>query len=126
MTQRTALTIWCNPQDLSIQLIEYPGNLKFGFSIGLGPGGSFRTLLTSRPFANTLEKVVECVCNLLLEICKNANNACEQISNILSDTSFPIEPLASQGVTLEDLLPAIEKSLLANGSAKTYQEDFGK
>ncbi|MES2059573.1 MAG: hypothetical protein V4438_00925 [Patescibacteria group bacterium] len=89
LTLITALEIFTNPWDLVFTVGEEVGGGKFAFGIFRGPGHQGKVLLTTQPFAETLEEVVEAVNGVLQSICKAVTEEFESKQSLASQYLNP-------------------------------------
>jgi len=116
----TAMEINNHPNDLYIQIGQEVQDGKYAFALSRGPGHNFKLLISTIPFAETLDEAVEGVKNLLNGIhevtTKELHNKESILANIINpggheiDVSYTLNP---------NLINMILDELLKNHVANT-------
>lgn len=105
MTLLTALEIFTNPLDLMIVVGKEKESGKFGLGIYRGPGHNYKPMITSVPFAETLEKVVEEV-KKLLEVSISASK------NDLESPRSPIANILNPSLASTDQMHGLDQIMI--------------
>ncbi len=91
----TALGIFLNPFDLEITVGQLAEGAKFAFDISRGPGHRHMPMLTSKPFAETLEDAIKEVERILRAVH-------EFVTTSLADPTNPVaQPLNPEGAEID-------------------------
>lgn len=72
ITRSTALEIYTNPGDLEITVGQEEESGKFAIGIYRGPGHNFKLMISSVPFAESLEDAIEVIRKEVLELSMHA------------------------------------------------------
>jgi hypothetical protein len=113
MTLQTALEIFTNPRDLEFTIGQDRKSKKFGFGIFRGEGHRYKPMLTSEPFAPTLDDVIEIIKGILETAVKASISELENRSSIASQIinpdNVPINQLKVMDQNLIDRILAVLK-----------------
>jgi hypothetical protein len=117
----SALEIFTNPADLQITIGQEKEGAKFAIGIFRGPGHNFKPILTSAPFAETLEGAVKAVGNTLEEIRAAMVQQFADPKSFASQFVNPTDcPIDQSKVLNEDLIRRILDELRKNKVASTF------
>jgi len=118
----TAMEIFTNPHDLEITVAKEGRSGKFAFAISRGPGHRFKRMLSSRPFAETLENVVFWTKVVLEGIRQTVIKEFEDNGSLLSQHLNPDGQTIDQSKVLNpDLINRIVNELRKHQTASTYR-----
>ncbi len=117
----TALGIFANPFDLQITIGQPAGGVKFAFGIFRGPIHCFIPMLTSTPFAETLEDAIQEVDEILRAVheyvAKSLADPANPVAQLLNPEGAEINPAA---VLNPELIARILGELRLHQVANTY------
>ena len=115
----TALEINNHPSDLYVQIGKPQGSEQYAIQVSRGPGHSYKMLISSQPFADTVEQAVEQVKALL----KGIHSAAEdQMNDAESPTTKILSGVTDRSKTLTpDLIDRIIAELREHQYADTSQ-----
>ena len=118
----TALEIFTNPNDLEISIGQEKGGGKYALVISRGPGHNFKIMLSSQPFAERIEDVVEAIKGILETIRQSIIGEFENNRSFLSQCLNPDEQTIDQSKVLNsDLINRILDELRQHHLARTYR-----
>lgn len=121
----TALVIFTNPFDLHITVGQPAEGAKFAFGIFRGPGHCFMRMLTSTPFAETLEDAIRAVKEILEAVCKAATTSLTDpeclMAWLLNPEGAEIDP---SKVLNPELIERIIQDLRRHQVANTFGYDM--
>ena len=118
----TALEIFSNPRDLEIFVGKDRDSGKFAVCIFRGPGHDFKPLITSKPFAETLESVItktEEILEIILQI--STDEFCNKESLIARILNPDGQDTDQFDVLDHDLIVRIIEELRQHQVASTYK-----
>jgi hypothetical protein len=123
ISRLTALEIFTNLNDLEITIEQEKGEgEKFAIGISRGPGHNFKPMLTSRPFAETLEAAVEAIKETLEGVRQAVSKEFEDPASIATRYLNPERGEVDPAKILSmDLIDRIVGELRSNRKASTYQ-----
>ncbi len=117
----TALEIYSNPHDLEFSIFLGPDG-KYGLLITRGPGHNFKRMISSTPFADTPEKAIEIVENILKISRKAIISEFEDSGSFLVRTFHPdLQTVDESKVLSEKLIEQILGDLRQHQVASTYK-----
>jgi hypothetical protein len=99
--------MFTNPEDLEISIGEDKESGKFSIGIFRGPRRNYRPLLTSEPFAETLEEAVETAAKIL-EIVRNVG------TEVLEDSTSIIAGIVNPSGEAIDQSEGFNEALIRN------------
>mgnify|MGYP001559215374 FL=1 len=118
----TALEIFTNPSDLEISIGQGKGGGKFSIFISRGPGHDFKILISSQPFAESMEAAVVATGEILESIRKVATNTFGDKDNPISQILNPDGQEVEQSKVLNsELIQRILEKLRRHQRAGTYE-----
>lgn len=122
ITVVTALEINNHPEDLYIQIGQETEAGMYAFSLSRGRGHNYKLLISTSPFAETIEQVVEEVKKLLSGIHLWATKELENKESLASQICNPGGMPVDISKTLNpDLIQRILSELQKNQVADTYK-----
>jgi len=125
ITRLTALEIFTNPNDLRLSVVREEGkgeSGKYAILITRGPGHSFKLLLSSQPFAATVDEAARDIGEILEFIRQNATKDLERPDDGLAQFLNPGgQPVDQSRVLNEELIDRILIELRAHRFADTCQ-----
>ena len=122
ISMSTSLEVFTNPSDLEISIGQEKSGGKYAIFISRGPGHDFKILLSSQPFAESMEAAVKAVGEILESIRQAATNT-------LGDKENPISQILNSGgqeidqskALNPDLIQRILEELRKHKRAGTYE-----
>ena len=122
LTMMTAAEIFTNPHDLEIVIGQERGGGRYAVRISRGPGHKFKPLLSSTPFAETLDVAIEAVKQILETTNENLTKEFENSESLLSLYTNPNGVEVDQSKVLNsDLILRILGELRQHRVASTYK-----
>lgn len=122
ISRATALEIFTNPTDLEFTISQEEGGRKFAVGIYRGPGHNYKPMLTSEPFAKTLDEAVETVKVILEAIVKTEteglNDQRSLVTQILNPDNRPVD---QSKVLNAELIARIVDELRLHKKASTWE-----
>ena|SRR3989344_5545205 len=125
ITRLTAIEIFTNPNDLRFSVVREKGRGKGGkyaIFITRGPGHNLKSLLSSQPFAETVDEAVRDIGEILEFIRQSATKDLERPDGGLAQFLNPGgQPIDQSRVLNEGLIARILVELRAHQFADTHQ-----
>lgn len=117
----TAVEIYTNPKDLEFRIGQERHDGLFAFTVTRGPGHDFRLLLSTRPFAQTEEEIIDAIGEILVGIHESAPKELEGMSNRLGFLCSDQTAVDSTNVLSPELITRILEELRQHQVASTYK-----
>jgi hypothetical protein len=117
----TCLEIFTNPNDLEMSVGQDQASGKYAFCIGRGPEHDFKILVSTSPFATTLDEAITSVKETLQAIQQGITRDLEDKNSLPSQFCNPRgETIDQLKIFNEDLIEKIVNDLKQNQVASTY------
>lgn len=117
----TALEINNHPGDIQVSIYKVKeGDWKYGIIVCRGPGHSYKLLISTSPFADTVEQAVEEVKNLLTGIHSWATKELSDIGNPITQILNPSGCVDVSQTLNPDLINKILNGLRQHQVADTH------